>query len=141
MTFPAGPRLSRQPVVEIAGEPTGEVLAVQEMSAHRVRLSYRSLIPGQPWWNGATFAVVPGQTYRVRASFDARLGQVSVSVDGTTRLNLVSTPGFFVYPVLAPGPVHLGTAPAISGTSTRFDGRIRRVPVTTPICNELLRRH
>jgi hypothetical protein len=140
-TFPAGPRLSRQPIVEIADAPTGEVLAVQEMSSHTVRLSYRSLIPGQPWWNGATFAVVPGQTYHVRASFDARLGQVSVSVDGTTRLNLISTPGFFVYPVLAPGAIHLGTAPAISGTSTRFDGRIRRVPVTTPICNELLRRH
>jgi hypothetical protein len=140
MTFPGGPRLSRQPILEIGAPPNGEVLAVQEMSAHTVRLSFRSLIPGQPWWNGATFSVTPGQTYRVSAAFDAQLGQVNAVVDGVTELNLVSTVNFFVYPVLAPGVVRLGTAPAISGTSAHFDGRIDRVPVTTPICDQLLRR-
>jgi hypothetical protein len=141
MTFPPGGGLwSRQPVVEIGGPPDGELLAVQEVPGHKVRLSYRSLVHGQPWWNGSIFAVVRGRTYRVTASFDARLDQVNAAVDGTTRLNLVSTPGFFRYPVLAPGAVHLGTGPPISGTSTRFDGSIHRLPTTTPICSELVRR-
>ena len=144
ITFAPGRPGSREPVVQVGTRSGGDVLDIQYMSVQNtsgqmVRFSYRSLLPGQPWFNGATFRVLWGRTYQVTTSFDARVGQVNAAVNGMTQLALIST-YLFSYRVKAPTSVVLGTSAGIAGSSTRFRGAIRRVPVSTPICTSLLSR-
>jgi hypothetical protein len=141
MSFTGGRVWSRQPVLQVGLATSGEVLAVQHLAGGSLRFSYRSLLPGQGWFNGRSFSAVPGRRYHVIASFDARVQQVTAIVDGTTEMALVTAAdGFFTYPVAAPGPVALGAAPKLNDLATSYSGYLRRTGVTTPICTSFLDR-
>ena len=139
MRFPVARSDGRLPVVVTGSPGDGEILAVSELPDDQAQFWYRYRQAGQSWWAGSTFPVVPGHVYDVALGFDARVQQITAVVDGTTELDLVTQTAFhFLYPVVTPQHVMVGSGPAVAGSSTRFNGTIVRQKVSTPLCTSLL---
>jgi hypothetical protein len=138
VTFPPTRRGVRQPLVVTGGATPQDVVAVTWEGGDRYRFSYLfagHLFGGasRSWYAGPTVSVTPGRSHQVGVDLVTGIGQVTVTVDGTTAFSLVAL-------VAPPTTARLGSAPPTVATTPTFDGAITSLAVPTPICHELERR-
>jgi hypothetical protein len=136
VTFPRTSRGRRQPLLVTGGSTPQDEVAVVWEGGDRYAFSYRFAQPlfGQPaqgWYTGPAFAVAP-EPHRVQVDLDTRIHQVFITMDGVQVFSLLT-------PVAPPTAVRLGAAPHPFTTTAVFAGRVRGVPVPTPICHQLER--
>jgi hypothetical protein len=136
VTFPRTDQGQRQPLLVTGGAKPQDVVAVTWEGGDLYRFSYRFNQPlfGGPvpaWYSEAAVVATPGP-HQVQVDLDASIHQVFIKMDGTLVFSLL-------YPVVPPADVRLGSAPPSVSTTPVFAGRIRALPVPTPICHELER--
>jgi hypothetical protein len=135
VTFPRTSQGRRQPLLVTGGAIPQDVVAVTWEGGDRYSFSYRFAQPffGQPataWYTEPAVTVAPGRPHRVQLSFDDITHGIFISVDGASVFSLL-------YPVALPVSIRVGSAPPSLGTTPVFAGRIRSLPVPTPICHAL----
>jgi hypothetical protein len=138
VTFPRTRRGQRQPLVVTGGATPQDVIAVTWVGGDRYQFSYLfagHLFGGatRTWYTDSAVTVAPERPHEVEMDLVTGIGQVIVTVDGTTAFSLLSL-------VAPPTVVRLGSAPPTVPTAPTFDGTIRSLAVPTPICHELERR-
>jgi hypothetical protein len=138
VTFPPTRRGLRQPLVVTGGATPQDVVAVTWDGGDRYQFSYLfagHLFGGasRSWYTEAPVSVAPGRPHDVDVDLVTGIGQVTVTVDGTTAFSLLSL-------VAPPTIVRLGSAPPTVPTTPTFDGTIESLAVPTPICHQLERR-
>jgi hypothetical protein len=136
--FPRTELGRRQPLLVTGGATPQDVVAVTWEGGDLYRFSYLfdgSAFggTGRDWYTEPAVAVAPGQPHRVQVDLVTGLGQIYITVDGSPVFSLL-------YPVAPPNGVRLGSAPPSISTTPVFAGRVRSLPVPTPICNDLERR-
>jgi hypothetical protein len=138
VTFPRTSRGRRQPLLVTGGATPQDVVAVTWEGGDRYSFSYRFAQPlfGQPaqgWYTEPAVVMAPGHPHQVQMDLDTQIHQVFITVDGTLVFSLLT-------PVAPPADVRLGSVPpSITTTTPDFAGRIRGLPVPTPICHQLER--
>jgi hypothetical protein len=129
--------LAYQPLIEIGSSVRGQEVAMQWMSSHTARFSYRPLGMGQAWADGSVVELSPGQPHPVIVTFDDRQHSVSVVVDGVTVLALADI-RFELSPTTT-GQVHIGGTGPDHSAPSRFNGTLSLDRSETPLCTTLLR--
>ena len=137
MTFPETDRGRRQPLLVTGGASPQDAVAVTWEGGDRYRFSFLFAIAafggnGRSWYTGPVVTVAPGHPHTVQVDLITRVGLVYIKVDGASVFSLGT-------PVAPPVAVRLGSAPPSISTTPVFAGRIRPLPVPTPICHELVR--
>lgn len=108
-------------------------LAVRTRGPGEYQFGYLFEGPGQYFVVGSSFPATPGRRVVVDAVLDPLVGEITASVDGTVEYEL----GYFVRPNR---PIALGRNPYGGPVAARFPGRVRELPVTTPLCDYVLSR-
>jgi hypothetical protein len=132
VTFPARAAGSRWPILVNGTRAHADYLAVQPVGSGRIRFEYLFQGYHQTWVDGPTVSVVPGERYVVDAVFDPRLPEVTAHLDGSSVLD--------AHLVRPTATVDVGVDPFGGPTLGHFPGTLRRLPVTTPICDALAAR-
>lgn len=133
LSFPDAPAGARQPLL-VSGSPgQGDFLAVHFLGGGNVAFSYLFQSPGAKWFDGPSFPIQAGRTYTVDAVMDTRIHQISAAVDGHSRFDIT-------YYLSSTPKISVGIRPIPGPTTARFGGQIRSEPVTTPICDRLVKR-
>ena len=126
--FPARAGGRPWPILVNGTRGHADYLAVQPVGVGRVRFQYLFQGYHQGWVRGPTVAVVPGRRYVVDAVFDARLPEVTAHLDGASVLSSY---------LVRNSAIRVGVDPFGGPTLSRFPGQLRRLAVTTPICDGL----
>jgi hypothetical protein len=137
VTFPRTSPRRRQPLLVTGGATPQDVVAVAWEGGDRYSFSYQFAQPlfGQPtqgWYTEPAVVVAPGRSHQVQVDLDTRIHQVFITVDGALVFSLLT-------PVAPPASVRLGSVPPSITATPVFAGRIRPLPVPTPICHQLER--
>src|SRR5450755_691970 len=137
VTFPRTSRARRQPLLVTGGATPQDVVAVTWEGGDLYNFSSRFAQPlfGQPaqgWYTEPAVVVAPGHPHQVQVDLDTRIHQVFITMDGALVFSLLT-------PVAPPTAVRLGSVPPSITTTPVFAGRIRALPVPTPICHQLER--
>ncbi|MHB1786909.1 MAG: hypothetical protein ACYCS7_12325, partial [Acidimicrobiales bacterium] len=133
LSFPDAPAGSREPLLVSGRAGAGDYLAVHFLGQGNIAFSYLFAGPGQAFFDGPPLHIRPGRLYTVDAVLDARIHQISVTVDGTSRFDIS-------YYVRATPYIAVGVRPIPGPTTARFEGHLSQEPVTTPICDALAKR-
>ncbi|HLJ08009.1 MAG TPA: hypothetical protein VKX24_05695, partial [Acidimicrobiia bacterium] len=129
VVFPARAGGAPWPILVNGTRGHADYLAVQPVGAGRIRFQYLFQGYHQRWALGSVVSVVPGRRYVIDAVLDPRVPQVTAHLDGATVL--------LGYLIRATATVHVGVDPFGGPTLAHFPGALRRLPVTTPICDAL----
>ncbi len=124
----------RQPLLVTGGSTPQDVVAVTWEGGDLYSFSYYFAGSafhgvGRTWYTEAPVVVPPGP-HKVQVDLVTELGQIYITVGGSPVFSLL-------YPVAPPDVVRLGSAPPGIPTTPLFAGRVRALPVPTPICNGL----
>jgi hypothetical protein len=130
VTFPSDADHAWLPVLTNGLAHQAAYLALRSPRPGEYQFGYFFQAPGQRFAIGSVFSAAPGKSYVIDAVLDSLIGEITASVDGTTQYDL----GYLVRPNR---PVYVGTNPLGGPVASQFPGSVRRLPVTTPICNAL----
>jgi hypothetical protein len=133
VTFEPVQRPTRQPLVTLVGLGADDILAVHYLGNNKIAFSYLPALQGATWLDGSVVTIVSGESYTIDVTLDTALQEVSVVLDGNEDYDL----DFF----MVPGRVEIGRrVTPVAGLSPSFTGHLKSVPVTTPLCDSILRR-
>jgi hypothetical protein len=137
VTFPRTLRGRRQPLLVTGGAKPEDAVALTWEGGDRYHFSFRFAQPlfghgPGAWYDGPSFTAAGGRPHQVQVDLDTHDGDVYVMVDSRQVFSLLT-------PVAPPSQVVLGAAPPSLGVAARFEGRIRPLAVSTPLCDQLER--
>jgi hypothetical protein len=130
VSFPDSANTDWLPILVNGADQQAAYLALRSPSRGLYQFGYLFQAPGQQFVTGSIFSAVPGKSYVIDAVLDPSIGEISAMVDGNTDYDLT-------YYVRNDRPFYVGTNPLGGPVAGRFPGSVRRLPVTTPICDAL----
>ncbi|MGC9960380.1 MAG: hypothetical protein ABSE47_00590 [Acidimicrobiales bacterium] len=130
VSFPGSANTAWLPILVNGTDQQAAYLALRSPSRGRYQFGYLFQAPGQQFVTGSIFSAVPGKSYVIDAVLDPSVGEISAMVDGNTDYDLT-------YYVRHDRPLFVGDNPLGGPVAGRFPGSVRRLPVTTPICDAL----
>lgn len=132
-TFPRTHRGQPQPLVVSGSGPTLQAAALTWLGGDRYQVGW--LESGRSaFLSGDPFTADPHQVHQVVVDLNAATSQILVFVDGAQ----VFAEGAFYNHILPLTPLRVGSAPTGAPMTARFDGILQRLPVRTPICDQLV---